>query len=116
MANTTNITANRLTLEAEHNLLKEQIAAYESELFKYATCSINNRAYLAQSQMSQEQLINIINRTRGKIVQIESAIQRIEKGTFGKCLACGKTISMARLKTLPYAEYCIACQTQRDDT
>jgi RNA polymerase-binding transcription factor DksA len=114
MANTINISACRLTLEAEHNLLKEKITRYESELFKFVTCSINNRAYLTQSQMSQEQLINIINRTREKIGKIKAALQRIDNGSFGKCLACGKTIRLARLQTLPYAEFCIACQTQRD--
>lgn len=42
--------------------------------------------------------------------QVMQALQRIDDGTFGKCLTCGKPIGKARLDTIPYTPYCVACE------
>ncbi|REK17409.1 MAG: TraR/DksA family transcriptional regulator [Planctomycetota bacterium] len=39
--------------------------------------------------------------------RIEAALERIEEGVFGICLATGKPIPKARLDAIPYAEFCI---------
>jgi RNA polymerase-binding protein DksA len=41
---------------------------------------------------------------------IDEAIKRVEDGTYGDCLQCGKAISKRRLEALPYSELCIECQ------
>ncbi len=38
------------------------------------------------------------------------ALERIDKGTYGTCLACKELIPERRLEVVPYAEYCVACQ------
>ena len=48
------------------------------------------------------------------IQRIEDALSRIEKGIFGICLKTGKRISEARLKAIPYAEYCVEAQEEMD--
>lgn len=45
---------------------------------------------------------------------IDEAIKRIEDGTYGNCLQCGKLIPKKRLKALPYTELCIECQKTRE--
>ncbi|MFQ6044724.1 MAG: TraR/DksA family transcriptional regulator [Candidatus Poribacteria bacterium] len=42
--------------------------------------------------------------------QIESALRKIEKGTYGLCEECGNPIPPRRLKILPYATHCVHCQ------
>jgi DnaK suppressor protein len=42
--------------------------------------------------------------------QIESALKKINKGTYGFCEECGKSIPPRRLKILPYATHCVHCQ------
>ena len=42
--------------------------------------------------------------------EIEEAFARIEDGTYGTCLACGKPRPAERLEILPYTRYCVACQ------
>jgi len=37
---------------------------------------------------------------------VEAALERIEDGTYGRCLATGKPISKARLQAVPWAKYC----------
>lgn len=50
-----------------------------------------------------------------KIPQIIMALQKIEKGTYGKCHHCGKDIAEARLDAIPYAQACIECQEKLND-
>jgi DnaK suppressor protein len=45
-----------------------------------------------------------------KLAAIESALERIDEGTYGRCLRCGKAIAEERLEALPYAELCIDCK------
>ena len=44
--------------------------------------------------------------------RVDSALKRIDKGTFGFCLETGKIIKEARLKAIPYAEYCLEYQEE----
>jgi RNA polymerase-binding transcription factor DksA len=39
--------------------------------------------------------------------QVRAALQRIEAGTFGKCLVDGGPIEEQRLKAIPWAPYCL---------
>jgi DnaK suppressor protein len=39
---------------------------------------------------------------------IESALGRIDDGTYGQCAACGRPIGGDRLEAVPYATLCIA--------
>ena len=41
---------------------------------------------------------------------IEDALKRIEEGTFGVCVNCGKAIGEERLAALPWATTCIDCK------
>ncbi|WP_338425986.1 TraR/DksA family transcriptional regulator [Sphingopyxis kveilinensis] len=37
------------------------------------------------------------------------ALARLDAGTYGICVGCGKPISAERLRALPIASHCIAC-------
>ena len=45
---------------------------------------------------------------------IESALARIEAGTYGTCTSCGRPIAEERLEARPYATLCIDCQRQQE--
>lgn len=46
--------------------------------------------------------------------QVRAALQRIEDGTYGKCLDCGRPIEPARLEAVPWTPYCRADQEKHD--
>jgi len=46
-----------------------------------------------------------------KLQKIDSALDRIRAGKYGKCIRCNSMIPEERLKALPYALKCIDCQT-----
>ena len=45
---------------------------------------------------------------------IEHAISRIGTGDYGDCLDCGEAISETRLRALPFAVRCRACEESRE--
>ena len=46
----------------------------------------------------------------GMLREVEGALKRVAKGTYGECEACGEEISAARLKAIPWARFCVSCQ------
>ncbi len=47
-----------------------------------------------------------------KLQKIDSALDRIRSGKYGRCIRCNSMIPEDRLKALPYALKCIGCQTK----
>jgi len=54
------------------------------------------------------------DRATHQLALVEDALARLEAGTFGTCLRCGRPIADARLEALPWAAHCIACQSEID--
>lgn len=53
--------------------------------------------------------------TEGRyLYHIEEALSRIEDGSYGKCDGCSKSISLKRLRALPYARLCIECKEKEE--
>lgn len=44
--------------------------------------------------------------------EILAALDRIEKGSYGRCEHCAKAIAHKRLEALPYARFCVVCATK----
>ncbi len=42
-----------------------------------------------------------------ELKQVQAALQRVEDGTYGTCVDCGRSISDARLEALPWTPYCV---------
>lgn len=60
---------------------------------------------------NEEVLSSLDDSLTEELRQIENALQRIEKGEYGKCESCGEEISIKRLKAVPQASRCIKCAT-----
>jgi DnaK suppressor protein len=41
--------------------------------------------------------------------EVDAALERMEKGTYGICENCGKEIEIERLKAYPEARICLTC-------
>lgn len=41
---------------------------------------------------------------------VDEALDRLDSGDYGICLACEEPIPVKRLRALPWARYCIPCQ------
>jgi DnaK suppressor protein len=45
---------------------------------------------------------------------IATALERLERGTYGACTDCGTTIAAERLRATPQAARCMACQEKAE--
>ena len=52
----------------------------------------------------------IIEQQRKELAEIELALDKIVKGTYGICEMCEEPIGIARLKVKPFARFCITCR------
>lgn len=50
------------------------------------------------------------------IKKIDDALASIDEGTYGKCKMCGKDIVEERLEFIPYAQFCVNCQREVNDS
>jgi len=56
--------------------------------------------------------VQMKNRDREILVQIDEALRRIEAGVFGGCENCGESISEARMRVNPATTLCIDCKAE----
>jgi DnaK suppressor protein len=47
----------------------------------------------------------------GAVEEIDDALRRIDRKTYGACERCHQPIPKARLRALPYARLCVACKS-----
>ena len=48
------------------------------------------------------------------LVQVREALQRVQDGTFGNCVDCGRLIEISRLEAIPWTRYCREDQEKHD--
>lgn len=51
---------------------------------------------------------------QGDLIQMEEAERKLREGSYGECDECGCDIEEGRLALLPFANYCVQCQKQRE--
>lgn len=68
----------------------------------------------AVSSYTKEFLYSLSDLERGQLLQVERALETIDEGTYGTCHECGEEIEEKRLKAVPWASFCLACQELSD--
>src|SRR3989338_7816571 len=71
-------------------------------------------ADVASDHYERELSLNIATAEQQMMYAIDEALKRIEDKSYGYCLDCDKPIAGRRLKAVPYASLCIACQRARE--
>jgi DnaK suppressor protein len=65
-----------------------------------------------QAQVEHEQFVSLRKNKLDytQLRMVEEAIDRLDSGDYGICVACDEPIAPKRLKALPWARYCVTCQ------
>jgi DnaK suppressor protein len=65
-----------------------------------------------QAQLSHDEFVHL--RMNGldylQLRLVDEALDRLATGDYGICLGCDEPIAEKRLRALPWARYCVACQ------
>jgi DnaK suppressor protein len=54
--------------------------------------------------------LDLTEKNKQLLIDVEDALSRIDSGAYGKCEICSSDISIERLKALPFAKKCIKCE------
>jgi DnaK suppressor protein len=63
-------------------------------------------------EKDRQMVYTLGERERSKLNAINTAIEKIEDGTYGECEECGCEINKKRLKIIPFTRYCVHCQEE----
>ena len=66
----------------------------------------------ASADIDKSFAMQMKNRERETLIQIDVALRRIEAGDFGECERCSEAISEARIKAFPLTTLCIDCKAE----
>jgi RNA polymerase-binding protein DksA len=67
-------------------------------------------ADLASETFEREKDLAIGESVEHMLHKVINALEKIDRGTYGRCDACSKPIKKARLRALPFATLCLDCQ------
>ena len=90
-------------------VLENQMEIERVKVLPAGTVS-KERSDLAYDYEYRAHRVALLNRLEEQVGEVDQALQRIEDGTYGICVNCGKAIMPERLDALPYAMFCITCQ------
>ena len=64
----------------------------------------------AHTAAERGQAITIVRELRVSLTDVERALRKVERGTYGACERCGEPIGDDRLEAIPEARLCIRCK------
>ena len=62
----------------------------------------------------KEKNVSLLEQIDDELAEIEAAFQRLDRGTYGSCQACGRPIGDARLEAIPATRFCIEDQSKAE--
>ena len=101
-------------LEKERELLSGR-SRLEGEVRASGEVEVGDSADDATSSQGVSEALEEDSMATETLIEVQDALHRIEDGTYGKCIACGKQIEAARLEAIPWARYCLADQKKQDE-
>lgn len=69
-------------------------------------------ADLGTDNFEQEFTLSLMQNEEEALGEIESALERIEEGTYGACVECSGVIPKTRLQAIPYTPHCVKCASK----
>jgi len=107
-----------LALERERHYLVERLRVYDVAQRALSASQAEegsaggDQANVA-SDLAEEELVLTFQRTeRARLAAVETALHRMDKGTYGWCESCGRPIYYPRLRAVPWVATCRTCTAQ----
>ena len=74
----------------------------------------NDQTDVAEEEIERETLLAELAHEQSELLEVEAALQRIERGTYGICEATGLRISPERLRAVPWTRLCQSAAQRRE--
>lgn len=100
--------------------LQGEIAATLRRIDRDRYAALADQVHNAGDRAAVQALIDTghadVQRDAGEIQDIDAALERLELGTYGTCVACGTAIPEQRLAVYPVAKRCLPCQSRHEQS
>jgi DnaK suppressor protein len=102
-------------VEALDYLHKENPGSLEEETGELVSGSADQHMADTATETVDREIDYTLEATDGRLLaEIDAALTRIEKGTYGICVNCGAQIAPERLEAVPWATLCIECKRKEE--
>jgi DnaK suppressor protein len=64
---------------------------------------------LGTHSFEEELTLGLVQNEEQLMEEVDAALDRLDRGVFGRCEACRREIAKERLQALPYARHCVSC-------
>ena len=96
-------------LRNRHHELRGRLAAVERDM-RRETDPLSADWAEQSTQRANDEVLSCIRLTaEAELREIESALRRLEEGTYGICRKCGEPIAFGRLYSVPHTDCCSDC-------
>ena len=110
MANTKQIEELKQTLLERKELIINNINESRESINSLKNSECNDEFDYAEVSSDSFKEGIIANQQVKELEEIEDAIKRIQKGTYGVCEMCDESIAIGRLRAKPFAKFCTPCR------
>ena len=100
----------RASLETKRTQIVVDLSKNRDANLETSEEGIQDIADKASSSYTREFLYSLSDTERQNLALIDAALDRIIRGTFAICVACGNPLNRARLEAVPWARHCLTCQ------
>ena len=104
----------RAKLASEIKSIAEEASKSPREASGDLSAYTLHMADMAADTYERELSMNIVSSEQELLYQIDDALKRLDDGSYGVCAQCNTPITMSRLKAVPYASMCVACQRTKE--
>ena len=102
-------------VEALDYLHKEHPGSLEDETGELVSSSADQHMADTATETVDREIDYTLEASDGRLLaDIDAALGRIEKGTYGTCVNCGAQIPPERLEAMPWATLCIECKRKEE--
>ncbi|MHA6765619.1 TraR/DksA family transcriptional regulator [Streptacidiphilus sp. PAMC 29251] len=67
----------------------------------------------SNTAFERAQVASLLDQARTRLADLDQAMERLERGEYGRCEQCGEPIPAERLEARPAATTCVPCATGR---
>ena len=102
----------RAALQEHRANLRTEIATLGADPDADEAAFVDDRGFAdsAHSTAERSRLLSVVTALRENLRDVDHALEKVERGTYGACERCGRPIAPERLEALPWAALCIDCK------
>ena len=107
----------KLLIHKREDIIKEareEIRKFQSGEKKQLVEAVMDEGDMSVVDLAEDISLRQLTTHRETLIKIDTALRKLQEGTYGICEECGDEVSEKRLNILPFAIYRVDCQERKE--